>query len=83
MIQVWDTEWASTKEVIDKLNDFYTAQVALCLELRGAKQLGICKITTYVDPKLNFRNLDLTRENGRDTTQTVTILTKEKLKEML
>jgi len=74
---------AFTKEAIKKLNDFGTAQLALAKELVLAKPLGICKITTYVDPKLNFRNLDLTYQNGKNTTRTVTILTKDELREIL
>jgi len=74
---------AFTKEAIEKLNDFGIAQLALAKELLLAKPLGICKITTYVDPKLNFRNLDLTYENGKNSTRTVTILTKDELREML
>ncbi len=74
---------AFTKEAITKLNNFGIAQLELVKELYLAKPLGICKITTYVDPKLNFRNLDLTFVNGKCSTRTVTILTKEKLKEIL
>jgi len=74
---------AFTKEAITKLNDFGLAQLALVKELYLAKPLGICKITTYVDPKLNFRNLDLTYVNGKCSTRTVTILTKDELKETL
>ncbi len=74
---------AFTREAIAKLNDFGIAQLALAKELLLAQPLGICKITTYVDPKLNFKNLDLTYENGKNTTRTVTILTKDELKEML
>jgi len=76
------TGLAFTKEAIDKLNKFSMAQVALSKELVAAKQLGICKITTYVDPKFGFKSLDLTRDVGLNTTRTVTILTKEDLKEM-
>ena len=72
-----------TKEAIDKLNKFSMAQQALCKELVLAKPLGICKITTYVDPKFGFKNLDLTYVNGKSTTRTVTILTKDELKETL
>ncbi len=72
-----------TKEAIDKLRDFSMAQQALCKELVLAQPLGICKITTYVDPKFDFKNLDLTYANGKNTTRTVTILTSEKLKETL
>ncbi len=74
---------AFTKEAITKLNDFGIAQLALAKELVLAKPLGICKITTYVDPKLNFRNLDLTYVNGKCSTRTVTILTKDELRETL
>ncbi len=77
------TEQDFTREVIDKLKKFSTAQLELCRELQEAKPLGICKITTYVDPKLNFANLDLTYRSGKSTTQTVTILTKDELKEIL
>ncbi len=72
-----------TKEAIERLKDFTTAQQALAKELVLAKPLGICKITTYVDPELNFRNLDLTWQNGKNTTRTATILTKDELKETL
>ncbi len=77
------TELAFTKEAIDKLRNFSMAQQELSRELVVAQPLGICKITTYVDPKLNFRNLDITWQNGKNTTRTVTILTKEGLKGML
>ncbi len=74
---------AFTKEAITKLNNFGIAQLELAKELLLAQPLGICKITTYVDPKLNFRNLDLTFENGKNSTRTVTILTKDELRETL
>jgi len=77
------TGLAFTKEALVKLRNFSMAQVELSKELVLAQSLGICKITTYVDPKLNFKNLDLTYENGRNSTRTVTILTKDDLKEML
>ncbi len=77
------TELAFTNEAIIKLRNFSMAQVELSKELVLAKSLGICKITTYVDPKLNFVNLDLTWRNGKSTTRTATILTKEELKGML
>ncbi len=72
---------AFTKEALDKLKSFSMAQRELSQELVLAKPLGICKITTYVDPELNFKNLDLTYVNGKSSTRTVTILTKENLKE--
>jgi len=74
---------AFTKEAIAKLNDFGIAQLALAKELLLAQPLGICKITTYVDPKLNLKSLDLTWQNGKNSTRTVIILTNEELKEML
>ncbi len=77
------TGLAFTREAIEKLKNFSIAQQELSQELVLAQPLGICKITTYVDPKLNFRNLDLTYNVGKDTTRTVTILTKEDLKEIL
>ncbi len=77
------TGLAFTKEALNKLRNFSTAQQELCRELVLAKPLGICKITTYVDPKLNFVSLALTRNVGKDTTRTVTILTNDELKETL
>ncbi len=74
---------AFTKEAIEKLKSFSIAQRELSQALLVAQPLGISKITTYVDPKLNFKSLDLTWQNGKNTTRTVTILTKEKLKEIL
>ncbi len=59
------------------------AQQELSKELVLAKPLGICKITTYVDPKFGFKNLDITYVNGKTTTRTVTILTKDELRETL
>ncbi len=76
------TEQDFTKEAIYKLKSFSMAQQELARELVLAKQLGICKITTYVDPKFDFKNLDLTYVNGKNSTRTVTILTKESLKEI-
>jgi len=75
------TGQAFTKEAITRLRNFSMAQVELSKELVLAQPLGICKITTYVDPKLNFKNLDLTYNVGKNTTRTVTILTKDELKE--
>ncbi len=71
-----------TKEAIDKLKDFSMAQQALSKELVLAQPLGICKITTYVDPKFDFKSLDLTYVVGKSTTRTVTILTSDELKEI-
>ncbi len=74
---------AFTKEALIKLRKFSTAQLELSKELLLAQPLGICKITTYVDPKLNFKNLDLTWESGKDTIRTATILTNVELRETL
>ena len=77
------TGLAFTREAIDKLRKFSIAQQELSQELVLAQPLGICKITTYVNPKFVFKNLDLTYENGKNTTRTVTILTNDELKETL
>ncbi len=72
-----------TKEAIDKLRKFSMAQQALSQELVLAQPLGICKITTYVDQKFDFKSLDLTYANGKNSTRTVTILRKDELKETM
>jgi len=77
------TGLAFTKEAIDKLRKFSMAQQELSQALVVAQPLGICKITTYVDPKFAFKNLDLTYSVGKNTTRTVTILTSEESKEIL
>ncbi len=77
------TGLAFTREALTKLKDFSMAQRELSKELVLAKPLGICKITTYVDHELNFKSLVLTRNVGKDTTRTVTILTNDELKETL
>ncbi len=77
------TGLAFTKEALSKLRNFSIAQQELAQELVLAQPLGICKITTYVNPKFVFKNLDLTYVNGRNTTRTVTILTNDELKETL
>ncbi len=77
------TELVFTEEVFNKLKKFSMVLQELSQALAQAKPLGICRITTYVDPKLNFRNLDLTYDVGKGTTRTVTVLTKDELKEML
>ncbi len=76
------TGLAFTREALDKLRNFSIAQQELSQELVLAKPLGICKITTYVDQRFAFKNLDLTYSVGKDTTRTVTILTKDELKGM-
>ncbi len=77
------TGLAFTKEAINKLRNFSMAQRELAQELVLAKPLGICRISTYVDQKLDFKSLDLTYVSGKNTTRTVTILTKDELKRSL
>ncbi len=77
------TGLAFTKEALNKLRSFSIAQQELAQELVLAKNLGICRISTYVDPKYDFKNLDLTYKSGKNTTRTVTILTKDELKQSL
>ncbi len=72
-----------SEEVMLKLNKFSMAQQELALALWEAKPVGICKISTYLDQKLDFKNLDLTLDVGKGTTRTATILTKEELKRSL
>jgi len=74
---------AFTKEAIIKLRKFSLAQSELASELVLAKPLGICRISTYVDQKFGFKNLDLTYVSGSHTTRTVTILTNDVLKRSL
>ncbi len=83
MKKLWDTRQAFTNEAITKLRNFSMAQQELSKELVLAQPLGICKITTYVDPKFDFKNLAITFENGKNTTRTVTILTNDDLRETL
>jgi len=83
MKELWDTGPAFTKEAIIKLKEFSRISVELAQELVLAQPLGICRITSYVDPKLNLKNLDLTWQNGKKCTRTATILTNEELKETL
>ncbi len=77
------TGLAFTKEAIIKLRKFSQAQSELALELVLAKPLGICRISTSVDQKFVFKNLDLTYVSGKNTTRTVTILTNDELKRSL
>ncbi len=77
------TGLAFTKEAIIKLRKFSQAQSELASELVLAQPLGICRISTYVGPKLGFKNLDLTYSVGKNTTRTVTILTNDELKRSL
>ncbi len=77
------TGLAFTREALNKLRSFSRIQQELSRELVLAKPLGICQITTYVNPEFVFKNLDLTYNVGKDTTRTVTILTNDELRETL
>ncbi len=77
------TGLAFTREALNKLRNFSTAQQELSQELVLAQPLGICKITTYVNPRFVFKNLDLTYNVGKNVTRTVTILTNDELRETL
>ncbi len=81
--QVWSIDYKDSKQLTTKLNSFITAQQELLQEYPQVVSLEICKITTYVDQKSNFKSLDLTWKNGKTSTRTVTILTNEKLREIL
>ncbi len=79
--QIWHIDCKDSKQLTSKLNSYIIAQQELLQEYPQVASLEICKITTYVGQKSNFKSLDLTWRNGKDTTRTVTILTNEKLKE--
>ncbi len=81
--EVWSIDYKDSKQLTPKLNSYIIAQQELLQEFPEVQFLEICRITTYVDQKSNFRSLDLTWRNGKNTTRTVTILTNEKLKEIL
>ncbi len=81
--QIWSIDYKDSKQLTTKLNSFITAQQELLQEYPQVVSLEICKITTYVDQKSNFKSLDLTWKNGKTSTRTVTILTNEKLREIL
>ncbi len=81
--QVWSIACKDSKQLKSKLNCYIMKQQELLQEFPEVSSLEICKITTYVDQKSNFKSLDLTWVNGKNTIRTVTILTNEKLKEIL
>ncbi len=81
--QVWSIACKDSKQLKNKLNSFIMKQQELLQEFPEVSSLEICKITTYVDQKSNFKSLDLTWVNGKNTIRTVTILTNEELKEIL
>jgi len=72
----WLTEPGFTKEVTIKLNNFGTAQQALCRELLEAKPLGICKITTSGKAKRSFKSLDSILRSGNVSMKIDIVLTK-------
>jgi len=79
--QIWSTTCKNGKLLTTRLNSYIIAQQELLQQFPEVSSLEICKITTYVDQKSNFRSLDLTWLNGKNTTRTVTILTNDELKE--
>ncbi len=81
--QIWSIDCKDSKLLTSKLNSYITKQQELLQEFPEVSSLEICKITTYVDQKSNFKSLDLTWRSGKNTIRTVTILTNEKLKEIL
>jgi len=78
---LWSIDCKDSKLLTSKLNSYITKQQELLQQFPEVVSLEICKITTYVDQKSNFKSLDLTWLSGKNTTRTVTILTNEKLKE--
>ncbi len=79
--QTWSIDCKNSKLLTTRLNSYIIAQQELLQEFPEVCGLEICKITTFVDQKSNFRSLDLTWQNGKNTTRTVTILTNDVLKE--
>ncbi len=79
--QIWSIACKDSKRLTSKLNSYITKQQELLQEFPEVSSLEICKITTYVDQKSNFKSLDLTWVSGKNTTRTVTILTNDELKE--
>ncbi len=79
--QIWSIACKDSKQLMNKLNSYIMKQQALLQEFPEVSSLEICKITTYVDQKSNFKSLDLTWQSGKNTTRTVTILTNDESKE--
>ncbi len=65
-----------------KLRNFGTLQEGLCRELLAARQLGICKTTTLVNGKQDFKSLDSILKDLKGTIKIDIILTNEGSKEM-
>ncbi len=79
--QTWSIDCKNSRQLTTRLNSYIIAQQELLQEFPEVSSLEICKITTFVDQKSNFRSLDLTWLNGKNTTRTVTVLTNDVLKE--
>ncbi len=79
--QIWSIGCKDSKQRTSKFNSFIIALQELLQEYPEVSSLEICKITTYVDQNTNFKSLDLTWQNGKGSTRTVTILTNAELKE--
>ncbi len=79
--QIWSIKSRNSKLLTTRLNSYIIAQQELLQQFPEVSSLEICKITTFVDQKSNFRSLDLTWQNGKNTTRTVTILTNDESKE--
>ncbi len=79
--QIWSIACKDSKQRTSRLNSYIIAQQELLQEFPELSSLEICKITTFVDQKSNFKSLDLTWQSGKNTTRTVTILTNDALKE--
>ncbi len=79
--QKWSIDFKDSKRLTTRLNSYIIAQQELLQEFPEVSSLEICKITTFVDQRSNFRSLDLTWQSGKNTTRTVTVLTNDELKE--
>ncbi len=79
--QVWSIDSKNSRQLTTRLNSYIIAQQELLQEFPEVLGLEICRITTYVDQRSNFRSLDLTWKNGKNTMRTVTILTNDESKE--
>ncbi len=79
--QKWSIDCKNSRQLTTRLNSYIIAQQELLQEFPEVSSLEICKITTFVDQRSNFKSLDLTWLNGKNTTRTVTILTNDESKE--
>ncbi len=78
----WLIDYNVSKRHMTRVNAFYTACLELQVELREAKQLGMCSTTTFGNLGLGLRNQDSTWKNGGRNTSKVTIHGNEKSVEM-